>query len=134
MEAQCQQSHPATPTKVFFRGKTDSTPVPSTDWRHFGADYTGKGVDQITNLINTLQTLEKNGVGMVPNTNVPATTLTQRSSEVFLGLPFNIASTAPTLNRSPSRHLRRTHRSLKDQNLWNVQTNNQLHKPEKMKA
>lgn len=107
----------------------DAGPIYGFQWRHFGAeykgkeaDYTGKGVDQITNLINTLQT-NPHSRRMVLSAWCPtqlkqmclppchvmyqfyvesdqrvSVQMTQRSSDVFLGLPFNIASTALLLH------------------------------------
>jgi len=103
----------------------DAGPVYGFQWRHFGADYTGctteysgKGIDQIKYIIDTLKTSpmsrrlvlsawcpsQHSQMCLPPchvmyqfyveSDNRLSVQMTQRSSDVFLGLPFNIASTA----------------------------------------
>jgi thymidylate synthase len=102
----------------------DAGPVYGFQWRHFGAeykdcksDYTGKGVDQIAKLIHLIKT-DPTSRRMVLSAWNPSAQedmclppchvmyqfyvknnrlscqMYQRSSDAFLGLPFNIASTA----------------------------------------
>jgi len=103
----------------------DAGPVYGFQWRHFGAEYTdchddysGKGYDQISNIIRLLK-LDPYSRRMVLSSWCPtqhekmclppchvmyqfyveqdgrvSCMMTQRSADVFLGLPFNIASTA----------------------------------------
>ena len=103
----------------------DAGPVYGFQWRHFGAkysdchsDYTGQGVDQISNIIELIQN-NPSSRRMVLSAWCPSQQeqmclppchvmyqfyvesdgrvscmMTQRSADVFLGLPFNIASTA----------------------------------------
>ncbi|XP_051160630.1 thymidylate synthase [Leptopilina boulardi] len=104
------------------REEGDLGPVYGFQWRHFGAkytnmhdDYTGQGVDQLKNIIETLKT-NPNDRRMVmsawnpvdlPKMALPpchllveflvmngelTTILFQRSADVGLGVPFNIAS------------------------------------------
>ena len=102
----------------------DAGPVYGFQWRHFGADYvdcktdyTGKGVDQIAQLIKDIQATPTSRRMVLSAWNPAAQhqmclppchvmyqfyvaegrlhcQMYQRSSDVFLGLPFNIASTA----------------------------------------
>lgn len=103
----------------------DAGPVYGFQWRHFGAEYTdchadysGKGVDQVQNILDLLNN-DPHSRRMVlsawcpthqPQMCLPpchvmyqfylekdnrlSVQMTQRSSDIFLGLPFNIASTA----------------------------------------
>lgn len=103
----------------------DAGPVYGFQWRHFGATYSdchanydGKGVDQIANIIHLLRS-NPTSRRMVLSAWCPAQQdqmclppchvmyqfyvdkgqrlscmMTQRSADVFLGLPFNIASTS----------------------------------------
>lgn len=102
----------------------DAGPVYGFQWRHSGAiytdchqDYTGKGIDQVAAILTLIQT-EPNSRRMVLNAWMPcqqaqmclppchvmyqfyvrdrklSCIMTQRSCDVFLGLPFNIASSA----------------------------------------
>ena len=102
----------------------DAGPIYGFQWRHFGADYidckadySGKGVDQIQRVINLIKRnpdsrrifmsawnpLAQDKMSLPPchvsyqfyvNDGKLSCLLTQRSADVFLGLPFNIASTA----------------------------------------
>lgn len=102
----------------------DAGPVYGFQWRHFGAeykdcktDYKGKGVDQIAKLIELIKTdptsrrmvlsawnpLAQEDMCLPPchvmyqfyvKKNRLSCQMYQRSSDAFLGLPFNIASTA----------------------------------------
>ncbi len=106
----------------------DLGPIYGFQWRHFGADYqdhasdyTGQGIDQITNLIETLKTKPHDrrmivmawNPSMLHEMGLPPchygfqVTVTggklnllwnQRSVDVMLGLPFNIASYALLLH------------------------------------
>lgn len=92
------------------------------NWRHFGAsyvdcdtDYTGKGIDQIASVIHDLRDTPTSRRHVVSawNPSAPAALppchvmyqffvedeklsvqMYQRSADLFLGVPFNIASTA----------------------------------------
>ena len=119
----------------------DAGPVYGFQWRHFGAeysdcyaDYTGKGVDQISNILSLLKTapttrrmvlsgwcpVQQEQMCLPPchvlyqfyveGDGRLSIQMYQRSSDIFLGLPFNIASTALLLslmahqvNRAPGR-------------------------------
>ena len=102
----------------------DAGPVYGFQWRHFGADYisckedyTGQGIDQIAKIIHLIKTnphsrriylsawnpMDEQDMCLPPchvsyQFYVQEKTLFcqmyQRSADVFLGLPFNIASTA----------------------------------------
>ncbi|KAH0552596.1 thymidylate synthase [Cotesia glomerata] len=104
------------------REEGDLGPIYGFQWRHFGAqyttmhaDYTGQGVDQLQNVIDTLRT-NPNDRRMImsawnpvdiPNMALPpchclvqfyvsngelSCHLYQRSADMGLGVPFNIAS------------------------------------------
>lgn len=102
----------------------DAGPVYGFQWRHFGAeyvdcktDYTGKGVDQIASVIDQIKNdpssrriflsawnpLAQKDMCLPPchvsyqfyvNNGKLSCQMYQRSADIFLGLPFNIASTA----------------------------------------
>lgn len=102
----------------------DAGPIYGFQWRHFGAaytdchaDYKGKGIDQIQTVIDLIRTdptsrriflsgwnpSMQNEMALPPchvsyqfyvDNGVLSCHMYQRSSDVFLGLPFNIASTA----------------------------------------
>ena len=102
----------------------DAGPIYGFQWRHFGAEYTdchadysGKGVDQIQHVIDLIKTnptsrriflsgwnpAMQSQMALPPchvsyqfyvDDNLLHCHMYQRSSDVFLGLPFNIASTA----------------------------------------
>lgn len=103
----------------------DLGPVYGFQWRHFGAeydthksDYTGKGIDQINNVIEQLKTdpnsrrmlvsawnpVDLDQMALPPchvlfqfyvsSNNELSCSLYQRSCDVGLGVPFNIASYA----------------------------------------
>lgn len=102
----------------------DLGPVYGFQWRHFGAtyegahaDYVGKGVDQLRNVIETIKTNPNDRRMVVSAWNPPdhhlmalppchmffqfyvaggelSCAVTMRSSDVGLGMPFNIASYA----------------------------------------
>lgn len=106
------------------RDEGDLGPVYGFQWRHFGADYTsahadyaGKGVDQLSKLINTLRTNPTDRRMLISAWNPAALhemalppchlmaqfyvangelscQMYQRSADVGLGVPFNIASYA----------------------------------------
>lgn len=106
------------------REEGDLGPVYGFQWRHFGAeyktchdDYTGQGVDQLAEVIKTLQTRPYDRRIIMSAWNVPdipkmalppchclvqfyvadgevSCQLYQRSADVGLGVPFNIASYA----------------------------------------
>lgn len=107
---------------ICSREEGDLGPVYGFQWRHFGAeyedmhtDYTGKGVDQLAELINTIKN-NPNDRRMVMSAWNPAALhlmalppchmfaqfyvndgelscmMYQRSCDVGLGVPFNIAS------------------------------------------
>lgn len=106
------------------RKEGDLGPVYGFQWRHFGADYThahadysGKGVDQLSNLINTLRTNPTDRRMLLSAWNPAAIhkmalppchvmaqffvsngelscQMYQRSGDIGLGVPFNIASYA----------------------------------------
>jgi thymidylate synthase len=115
-------------SKKRMREERDLGPIYGFQWRHFGApyvsydtDYTGQGVDQLQNLVNTLK---KNPTDrrmivnswnpvMLPEMGLPpchycyqVTVIkgrlnlfwNQRSVDTMLGLPFNIASYALLLH------------------------------------
>ncbi len=109
---------------------SDLGPIYGFQWRHFGAlyqgleaDYTGKGFDQLANLVDTLKKtpkdrrmivsawnpLQQNEMALPAchysfqvNVNVSEGKINlawnQRSVDVMLGLPFNIASYATLLH------------------------------------
>ena len=102
----------------------DAGPIYGFQWRHFGAkyvdcetDYTGQGVDQIAKIIDLIKTnphsrrillsawnpADQDRMALPPchvsyqfyvQDGTLSCIMYQRSSDVFLGLPFNIASTA----------------------------------------
>lgn len=102
----------------------DAGPVYGFQWRHFGADYisckedyTGQGIDQIQKVIDLIKTnpnsrrillsawnpMDQSDMCLPPchvsyqfyvQDKKLFCQMYQRSSDVFLGLPFNIASTA----------------------------------------
>lgn len=102
----------------------DAGPVYGFQWRHYGAtytnckaDYTGKGIDQIETIIDLIRhnplsrriVLNAWNPKDQPQMCLPpchvmyqfyvqhgklSCLMTQRSADVFLGLPFNIASSA----------------------------------------
>ncbi|KAG8034109.1 hypothetical protein G9C98_004562 [Cotesia typhae] len=104
------------------REEGDLGPIYGFQWRHFGAqyinmhaDYTGQGVDQLQNVIDTLRTNPNNRRMImsawnpvdIPNMALPpchclvqfyvsngelSCHLYQRSADMGLGVPFNIAS------------------------------------------
>lgn len=106
------------------REEGDLGPVYGFQWRHFGAayagmhaDYTGKGYDQLTALVNTLKTDPSSRRMILSAWNPPALAemalppchafaqfyvaenklsclMFQRSCDMGLGVPFNIASYA----------------------------------------
>ncbi len=108
--------------------ESDLGPIYGFQWRHFGAvyhgletDYTGKGFDQLANLVDTLKKNPENRRMIVSAWNplqqdqmaLPACHYSfqvnvldgkinlawnQRSVDVMLGLPFNIASYAALLH------------------------------------
>ena len=102
----------------------DAGPVYGFQWRHFGAtyttckdDYSGQGIDQIQKIIDTIKTdpssrriflsawnpMDQEKMCLPPchisyqfyvQHGKLFCQMYQRSADVFLGLPFNIASTA----------------------------------------
>tara|TARA_Y100000817_G_scaffold310406_1_gene301017 strand:+ start:2817 stop:3644 length:828 start_codon:yes stop_codon:yes gene_type:complete len=102
----------------------DAGPVYGFQWRHFGADYisckedyTGQGIDQIEKIIHLIKTnphsrriylsawnpMDEEEMCLPPchvsyqfyvQSGKLYCQMYQRSADVFLGLPFNIASTA----------------------------------------
>lgn len=111
--------------RLYDNVEGDLGPVYGHQWRHFNApyldcdfDYKGKGVDQLTNIINSLKDEEDktsrrlvmsawnpcqlDQMALPPchvltqfhvtENNKLTCTLYQRSADVGLGLPFNIAS------------------------------------------
>lgn len=102
----------------------DLGPVYGFQWRHFGAsyvnmhmDYTGQGIDQLTNIIETIQSnpesrriimcawnpKDLSAMALPPchcliqfyvNNNELSCHVYQRSADIGLGIPFNIASYA----------------------------------------
>ena len=102
----------------------DAGPVYGFQWRHFGADYisckedyTGQGVDQIEKIIHMIKTnphsrriylsawnpMDEEDMCLPPchvsyqfyvQSGKLFCQMYQRSADVFLGLPFNIASTS----------------------------------------
>lgn len=107
---------------LFHREVGDLGPVYGFQWRHFGAeygtchdDYTGKGVDQLAELINTIKT-NPNDRRMIVSAWNPAALkymalppchmfaqfyvndgylscqMYQRSADMGLGVPFNVSS------------------------------------------
>ncbi len=115
-------------TKRQMTEEPDLGPIYGFQWRHFGAeykgldvDYTGRGVDQLAQLVNTIKT-NPNDRRMIVTAWNPAQlhqmalppchysfqidiigerlhlTWNQRSVDVMLGLPFNIASYAVLLH------------------------------------
>lgn len=110
------------------REEGDNGPIYGFQWRHFGAeyaradtDYTGKGVDQIEYVVSTLKKdptsaralmsawnpMDLNKMSLPPchvsyqfslHDGQLCCHMYQRSADVFLGLPFNIASSALLCN------------------------------------
>jgi len=103
--------------------KVDCGGIYGYNWRHFGAkytdchaDYTGQGIDQIASIINDIKESPNSRRHVlsgwnpaqpaclppchalyqfyVENDGRLSVQMYQRSSDLFLGLPFNIASTA----------------------------------------
>ena len=110
---------------LFERCEDDLGPIYGHQWRHFNAnytscndDYSGKGVDQLQSIINSLKKVEERNSRRlimtawnpcqldemalppchvlcqfnVKNGNELSCALYQRSGDVGLGVPFNIAS------------------------------------------
>ncbi len=110
--------------------KGDMGPMYGFQWRHFGAeykdcdtDYTGKGFDQLLDVLTNLKNDPTNRRLMITTFNPPdveksvlapchsliiqfyvendgrlSVSMYQRSADIFLGVPFNIASTALLTN------------------------------------
>jgi len=115
-------------TKRKMAEEPDLGPIYGFQWRHFGAaykglgvDYTGQGVDQLANLVNTLKNNPSDrrmivsawNPAQLPQMGLPPChysfhvnvlngklnlSWNQRSVDVMLGLPFNIASYATSLH------------------------------------
>ncbi len=115
-------------TKWKMLEEADLGPIYGFQWRHFGAvyrglevNYTGQGVDQLADLINTIKTKPTDRRMIVSAWNPAQLHLmalppchyqfqvnisedklnlawTQRSVDTMLGLPFNIASYATLLH------------------------------------